>query len=192
MSSTGTSYQEVRFQKALREYLNLRRNVDPKREIRRRAKNVGLRLVKIYKEKGVKLETITAKVKSLGNRVRIRAKIRAKTGTKWNQQRRIAAELRARRSAKGFTSTGWFPAVEKLGGNPKRPVRPGTGPKRGKLIENLSGYNLSETLVNAQPGASLVQQKNKTLEQTALDLETADMVKYIARKQNEVARRAGL
>jgi len=179
------------FQRGLKRYLDLKKNVEPKKELRRRAKNVGLRLVKIYKQKGVVLANITAKVNSLGVRVKIRPKILAKRGVRWTRQRMIQAELRARRSAKGFTATGWFPSVIALGGNPRDTERR-TGPRRGKLEERLGGNNMSETLVNSQPGAAFTQNKVQTDEQRALDLETADMVAYICKKENEVARRNGL
>src|ERR1700744_2884535 len=66
------------FKKALSQSLDLKKNVDPPKELKRRAKNIGLRLIKIYKQKGVELEDITAKVRSLGNRVKVRPKIKAK------------------------------------------------------------------------------------------------------------------
>lgn len=189
MSTPPFVLDDREFQKSLRAYLDLRKTVDPKAELRRRAKNVGMRLVRIYKTKGVVLNEITAKVKSLGNRVKIRPKIRAKKGKTFQQM--IRMELNARRSAKGFTATGWFPSVEKLGGNPKREQRPGGGPRRGKLIERLGLFETSETLVNQQPGAAHVQGKTTSLEQQALNQETADMVKYIIRKQAQAAKRNG-
>ncbi len=192
MSNTNT-WDDREFQKALKAYLNIKKNVDPKKELKRRAKNIGMKLVKIYKEKGVVLSDITAKVNSLGFRVKIRPKLRAKAKVNgWNFKRMRRAEAAARRSAKGFTSTGWFPAVEKLGGNPKRQVRAGTGPRRGKLIEKLSGSNISETLVNQQPGASVVMTKAQSPIQKAMDAETLDMANYIVKKQNDAARRNGL
>lgn len=193
--SSPTSYDDKGFKKALREYLNLRKNVDPKTELKRRAKNVGMRLIKLYKDKGVDLQTITSKVKSLGDHVRIRPKIRAKARLNpgdWPYKRMIAAELRARKSAKGFTSTGWFPPVEKLGGNPKREIRAGGGPRRGKLVEKLTGSDISETLINQQPGAAHIMEKNASLAQAALDAETADMVVYSDRKLRDAAKRNGL
>lgn len=203
MSNKAATWDDKNFQFALKEYCNLKKNVEPKKELRRRAKNIGMRLIKIYKEKGVSLDAITQKVKSLGVRVKIRPKIRAKTfAAKLSKkgkllhtphQEMIAAELRARRSAKGFTATGWFPAVKALGGNPRRTERPGTGPQRGTLIEELgSDTEISETLVNQQPGAELVMDKNDTDIQKALDDETLDMVTYIIKKQDEVARKNGL
>lgn len=189
MSQQPLEWDDRNFKRAIGQYLDLKKNVDPVKELKRRAKNVGMRLIKIYKTKGVNLGDITAKVKSLGPRVKIRPKIRAK---KISHEKMIKAELNARRSAKGFTSTGWFPSVQKLGGNPQRQSRPGTGPKRGALVEKLNGSEKSETLVNQQPGAVHVMQKDKSDIQKALDDETADMAKYIARKQNEAARKAGL
>jgi len=200
MSSPAT-WDDRGVKSALRQYLDLRKNVDPKRELRRRAKNVGMRLIAIFKKEGVNLKDIDSKVKSLGKRVRIRPKIRAKSGTMkkgkkgakmWTYPQMIAAELRARKSAKGFTATGWFPATEKLGGNPRRVIRNGGGPRRGSLVEKMGFTEKSETLVNSQPGAAHVAGKTKSPMQKALDAETADMANYIVRKQNEAARRNGL
>lgn len=202
VSSSATSWDDKNFQIILRKYLDLKKNVDPKKELKRRAKNVGMRLIKIYKEKGVSLDAITQKVKSLGPRVKIRPKIRAKIwGAKVSKngkvlrtshQTMIAAELAARRSAKGFSSTGWFPAVKKLGGVPKRAERAGTGPQRGSLVEKLGSGEMSETLINQQPGAGGVMDKNDALIQKALDDETKDMTDYIVKKLNEAARKNGL
>lgn len=203
------SWDDTQFRYALKAYLDIRKNVDPKKELKRRAKNVGMRLIKIYKEKGVVLSEITAKVKSLGFRVKIRPKLRqlfqisklqrklarlqGVKGTRaMTMQQLIGKETRARRSAKGFTTTGWFPAVEKLGGNPKRQVRAGTGPRRGKLIEKLSGNNISEALVNQQPGAGTVMDKTAAPVQQVLDDEAKDMMDYVIRKQQEAAKKAGL
>lgn len=192
MPSSAT-WDDAGFKKALGQYLDLKKNVDPPKELRRRAKNVGIRLIKLYKDKGVKLEDITQF--AIGDNIRIRPKIRAQAKAdpgNWPYKKMVRRELNARRSAKGFTSTGWFPAVKKLGGSPQRKARSGTGPQRGKLDEKLTGFNISETLINQQPGAAHVMQKNKALAQQALDAETADMVKYIAKKENEAARKAGL
>lgn len=187
------TFDNREFNKALQAYLDIRKNVNPKEEIKRRAKNIGMKLIKTYKEKGTDLAEITAKVKSLGFRVKIRDKIKnkiGKNGRKLTIQQQIAAETRARRSAKGFTATGWFPAVTKLGGNPKDKKR--TGPQRGTLVEKLWGFNISETLVNDQPGAGYTFDKLKSPIQEAIDKETADMVIYILRKQDEAARKNGM
>lgn len=196
MSDTPFVFDDRNFRRALGSYLDLKKNVEPKKELRRRAKNIGLRLVRIYKEKGVVLQDITTKVDSLreSGRVKIRPKIRANAKanpSKWTYARMIDSELRARKSAKGFTATGWFPAVEQLGGTPRDTARR-TGPRRGKLVEKMGLLESSETLVNQQPGAVHVLDKNRGLIQQALDAETSDMVKYIARKQNEAARKNGL
>lgn len=189
---TGATLDDREFRKALRTYCDIKKNVNLKAELRRRAKNVGMRLAKIYKDKGVSLNEIEAKVKSLGNRVKIRPKIRAKGKVKrWTHQRMIQAELRARKSSKGFTATGWFPSIEKLGGTP-RDISKRTAPQRGKLIEKFGAFEMSETLVNQQPSAGYVQGKVISDEQKALDAEAADMVKYIVRKQDEAARQNGL
>lgn len=199
--STPFQWDDRQFMKAIKAYCDLKKNVDPKTELRRRGKNVGMRLIGIYKKEGVERSTIISKVADLGERVKLRPKIRARWKTKrkgkkgniWTYGQMIAAELRARLSAVGFTSTGWFPSTEKLGGNPRRIQRPGGGPRRGKLIEKLGFFGeMSETLVNEQPGAAHTQNKNKSLEQQALDAEVADMVKHIVKKQNEAARRNGL
>ncbi len=195
MSNTGATLDDKNFQRALRRVCELRGITNIPQELRRRAKNVGFRLVNIYKKNGVQLQQITQKVRSLeaSRRVKIRPGIRAKgraNGLSYKQL--VGAEIRARRSAKGFTATGWFPAVERLGGKPKRQIRGNGGPRRGKLIEKLGRGEMSETLVNQQPGAGHVQGKSRALEQQALDAETADMVVYIVRKMNEAARRNGL
>lgn len=189
MSNPTFVLEDREFKQALKKYCDLKKNVDPKTELRRRAKNVGMRLAKIYKDKGVSLQDITAKVNSLGVRVRIRPKIRARRGLTFKQKKMM--ELRARRSARGFTATGWFPAIEKLGGTPRDTVKR-TGPRRGTLEERIGSFEKSETLINKQPGAGHVQSKNTALEQQALDAETEDMVKYIVRKQDEAARKNGL
>lgn len=188
MSAFSAEWDDRDFMKALGYYCDLKKSVDKKKELRRRAKNVGLRLVRIYKQKGVNLSDITTKVKSLGKRVKVRPKIRAKKGT---FKKMIAMELRARKSAKGFTATGWFPSVEKLGGTPRDTVRR-TGPRRGKLIEKLGLGEMSETLVNEQPGAAHLQEKASSDMQAALDAETDDMCKYIIKKLDETKRKAGL
>jgi hypothetical protein len=194
MSSQPLTWDDRAFKRALRAYLDLRGNVNPKQELRRRAKNVGLKLVKIYKKESANPQKIASKIQSLGKRVKIRPKIRAKAKIApqvWTHKKMIAAELRARKAATGFTATGWFPAVEQLGGSPRdKPNR--KGPRRGKLIEKLTGNNQSETLVNSQPGASTVSLKAGDAEQKALDQETADMVAYIVRRQQQAARRNGL
>lgn len=193
MSETnGAVFQDKEFNKALGQYCDFRKNVDPKKELRRRAKNVGMRLIRIYKAKGVVLSDITRAGRVLGPRLKIRPKIRAMGKLKgWTHKQMLAAELRARKSARGFTATGWFNPVEKLGGTP-RDNQKRTGPRRGKLVEKLTGLEQSETLVNQQPGAGHVLEKNKGLCQQALDEETADMVKYIVDRQDKAARRAGL
>jgi len=193
MSKTGTTWDDRNLKAALKRYLDLRKNVDPKTELRRRAKNVGMKLISVFKKKGVDTSEITRKVRSLGDRVKVRPKIQAKGRTNgWTWKRMIQAEANARRSAKGFTATGWFPAVEKLGGNPKRQIRSGGGPRRGKLIEKMGSTQKSETLVNDQGGAAHTASKLKSDMQSALDKETADMVKYIDRKMAQVAKRNGL
>lgn len=192
MPETGATWDDVGFKKALKGYLDLKKNVDPKKELKRRAKNIGIKLIVLYKKKGVDLSDISEF--HIGDTIKIRPKIWAKAKKnpkKWTYKRMVRAELNARKSAKGFTSTGWFPSVTRLGGNPNRPQRQGGGPRRGSLEEKLAGTDISETLVNSQPGAGHVHDKNKGDFQKALDLETADMVKYIARKQTEAARKAG-
>lgn len=202
MSEIDWSWDDKNFKKALRLYLDLKKNVDPVKELKRRAKNIDIKLIKLYKDKGTSLAQITQEVRALGPRVKIRPKIRAKIfndkkGKKnkvlvSSHQRMINAELNARRSAKGFTATGWFPSLKKLGGAPNRKVRDGTGPERGTIVEKLTGTNISETLINQQPGASVVMKKEQSGCQKVVDAETADLTKYNIRKLNEAARKAGL
>jgi len=191
--SNSATWDDKNFKAALKKYLDLRKNVDPKTELRRRAKNVGMKLITLFKKKGVSTTEITSKVRSLGDRVRVRDKLRKKgRALGWTWARTIRAEANARRSAKGFTATGWFPATEKLGGNPKRAIRPGGGPRRGSLVEKMGFTEKSETLINDQGGAGHTAGKLKTDMQSALDKETADMVKYIDRKLAQAAKRNGL
>lgn len=188
--ASGTSWDDRGFQQALKQYLDFKKNVQPQQELRRRAKNIGLRLIKIYKEKGAKISDISAS--QLPKIIKIRPKIRAKAkANKLSYTQMRASEIRARRSAIGFTATGWFPPVKKLGGQP-RDKGTRTGPQRGKLVEQLAGNNISETLINQQPAAALIMQRAPDLCQKVLDNETADMVKYIVRKMNDAAKKAGL
>lgn len=187
----NVSWEDAGFKKALKAYLDIKKNVDPKKELKKRAKNIGMRLIKIYKENGATPQEITAKVKSLGNHVKVRDRIKAKGQAKGlTHKQMIAAELRARRSATGVTSTGWFPAVQKLGGQPKG--KKGQRAGFGSLIEKLSGLDMSETLVNSQPGAEIVAKKADSAVQQAMNKETADMVEYITKKQDQAARSNGL
>lgn len=183
------TWDDTRFKATIKRYCDLKKRVDLKKELRRRAKNVGMRLIKFFAERGVDVREIEDKVKSLGYRVKVRSKIlklRGKRGGLISKKRMISLEIRARKNAKGFTSTGWFPAVEKLGGNPKDKKKR-TGPRRGFLVERFSNINKSETLVNRQPGAAHTMDKLKTPVQAALDAEVEDMMKYIHRKLQEAA-----
>lgn len=183
------TWDDSRFKVAIKQYCEIRKRIDLKKELRRRAKNVGMRLIKFFAERGMDVNEMIAKVKSLGYRVKVRTKIkqlRGKKGGRISRKRMISLEIRARRNSKAFTATGWFPAVEKLGGNPKD-KKTRTGPRRGFLVERLSGSKKSETLVNRQPGAGYTMDKLKTPVQAALDAEVEDMMKYIHRKQAEAA-----
>ena len=103
----------------------------------------------------------------------------------------IEAEIRARQAARSFTATGWFPAVESLGGSPTISRRV-TGPKRGRLVEKGGSSSMSETLINEQPGAEQTANRAGSALQEALNQERDDLLKYVNRKLDEKARSAGL
>lgn len=181
-------YDDRGLRDALKQYLDIRRNVDPKKEIRRRAKNISLRLVRIYKQHAAKRTKIRQDVRALGNRVKVRPALR-QPGRSRKQQ--IADEITARQNAVQFTATGWFPAAEKLNAKPRvqSKVR---GPKRGSIKEKLNSSKMGITMENSQPGAEVVEKQAKGAVQKAMDQERDDMLKYIDRKQREAARKSGL
>lgn len=186
------SYDDSGWSKAFAQYLDIRKNIKPKPEIRRRAKNIGMRLITISKKSGPSKGEITTKVRGLSYRLRIRPSIRKRFPG--NKDKQIEAELRARIRARAFTATGWFPAVEKLGGNPQGKVAQSAqrGPRRGRLVERLGIFEFSESLINDQPGAAQVMDRSGNGMQMAIEQEMRDMLKYIIRKQAEAARKAGL
>lgn len=183
-----SSYDDAALQTALRQYFDIKKNVDPDKEIRRRAKNVGMRLIRIFKARAPTPAQIQAEAAKIDFALKTRDSIKRKGGSR---QKQVKAELRARIAARQFTATGWFPAVEALGGNPKAAKRI-KGPKRGRLVEQKGSLSVSETLINEQPGAEHVATKNGHATQRALDEEAADMMEYVMRKQEQAARSAGL
>lgn len=187
MFKLKSSFDDRDFQRALKQYLDLRGNVDPQKELRRRAKNIGMRLIAIYKIWTPSRELIRNKVRALGKRVKIREAIRKKGGQLPGM---IRAEIRARQNAISFTATGWFPAVTKLGGRPrkKKNLR---GPMRGSM-EERQGSRAHVTLVNEQPGAAQVAKHAGAAMQHAIDAERDDMLIYIERKIDQNVRRSGL
>jgi hypothetical protein len=185
----SVTYDDSGLSEAFRMYFDLKKNIDIKKEVRRRAGNVALRLVGIYKKNAPSKGDITTKVDSLGYRVKVRPKIRKLAGkTQW---KKIQLELAARQRARTFTCTGWFPAAEKLGKSPRK-NRGVTGPIRGRHQEKASLLSVTETLINDQPGAAHMMDRSGNALQMALDKERDDMLKYIMRKQDEAARKAGL
>jgi hypothetical protein len=182
------SYDDTELKKALGQYLDLKKNVDPDTEIKRRAKNVGMKLIKIFKGNAPTPAQIKADAVKIDYKLKTRDSIKKKGGSRAKQ---VKAELRARINARTFSATGWFPAVEALGGSPKIAQRV-KGPKRGKIEQRRGLASVQVTLVNEQPGAEHTATKNGNAMQDALDMETADMLKYIERKQAEAAERVGL
>lgn len=182
------AYDDSGWTKAFAQYLDLRKTIDPKKEIRRRAKNIAMRLIRIYAKNAPSKGDISGKVKALKYNVRIRKSVRAKTKN-WEQRIKLETALRLR--ARTFTATGWFPAVEQLGGNP-RGVNGNRGPKRGRLIERLGVTDFSETMINDQPGAAHMVDRSGGAVQQAIEQERDDMLKYVMRKQAQVAKKAGL
>ena len=190
-------YDDKAFTSALKQYLDIKTNLDPAQEVRRRAKNIGMRLIRLYGQSAPTVADITAKIRSLNGRVKVRPKIKAMTGKKGkalSRKRQINIELKARIQARKLSATGWFPAVTILGGNPKSklPGKRPHGQARGRLKEALGGFNPTETLYNDQEGAAQTDARGGGAVEKALTEETADIVKYVDRKNLEAAQKAGL
>lgn len=182
-------YDDAGLQAALKEYFDVKKNLDPKKEIRRRAGNITLRLIGIYRKHAPSKGDITTKIDSLGYRVKVRPKIRKMKGiTPW---KRVQLELAARQRARTFTATGWFPAAEQLGKNPRK-NKGVTGPVRGRLKEKLGTLEVSETMINDQPGAAHMVDKSGNAMQLAIEKERDDVLKYLMDRQDKAARKAGL
>lgn len=198
----NVDYDDSGLTQALRIYFDIRKNIDPKKELRRRAKNIGMRLIRVTKEATPsKAEIVTdattaggkkvLKSTTTGFRVRVRPSI-MKRNVLW--AKKVQMELRARVRSRTFTATGWFPAVERLGGTPRR-KRGVRGPKRGRLVEKFGALEMSETLINDQPGAAQTMDRAEARGHSmtkVLEDERDDILKYVQRKQAEAARRAGL
>lgn len=180
---------------ALREYMDVKKNVDPAKEIRRRAKNVGLRLVKLYGDAAPSAEVIRNTAKRIGVKMKIRQRIKdlkGKKGKGLSLKQQAAKETRARVAARKLTATGWFPAVKALGGTPRLSGSAPKGKARGSLNERLSGSNPSETLNNDQDGAERTDDRAGGGIQKALNAEMDDIQKYLDKKNQEAAQKAGL
>jgi hypothetical protein len=182
------TYDDSGLQSAIKEYLEIKGNIDPDKEIRRRAKNVGMKLIRIFKSNAPTKEQIQTAAKSRGYKLKTRASIKKKGGSRESQ---VKAEIKARVNARTFTATGWFPAVEALGGSPKIAQRV-KGPRRGKIEQKQARSSVQVTLVNDQPGAEHTATMKGNAMQQALDMEAEDIAKYVLRKQAQAARKAGL
>lgn len=179
---------------ALKEYLSLK-DVNPAQEVKRRAKNIGMRLIRIYADAAPSVSDIIAKYDSLDYRIKVRPSIANKIGKKGKKLARkmqLQKELRARINARTFTATGWFGPVERLGGNPKKKNKSVRGIAPGFLIENLAGSNPSEELVNLYDGAAQTDARAGGAVKKACDEETDDIKVYIEKKKDDTARKAGL
>lgn len=187
-------YDDSGLKEALKEYCNWRKNIDPDKELKKRAIAIGYKLVKIYVTSGAQKEQIITQLKSLGYRVRIRQRfLQRGKAARLSRKKLIAMEVKARTNAVSFTASGWFAAIQRLGGNPSRGLkRKLPGVVRGDLKEKLGGVNPFIELINLQPAAALVADRDGGAIQTALDLEVADIMVYVLRKQSEVAKRNGL
>lgn len=186
-------YDDSNFKAAFHDYCDLKKNVDPATELKRRAVNVGYKLVKIFVATGAQKEQIVQQLKSLGFRVRIRSKLALKGRMGGiSRKRLIALETKARANAAGFTATGWFTAIKRLGGDPKRAMKRNIGgPERGDLKKSM-GLSSWIELINMQPAAALVGDRDGGATQKALDDERDDMLVYVFRKLDQTARRNGL
>ncbi len=193
-------YDDSGLRSALRDYLDLRKNVDPGKELKKRAINIGYKLIIIYVRTGADKEEIMQAVKALGWRVKTRLKIRQRTRVgkkgkpvKLTRQQQILMEMKARANAASFTSTGWFTAITALGGNPRRALKKKfKGPVRGDIKQSLRGTDPFIQLENLQPAAELVANRDGGAIQKALDEERDDILVYVMRKQDEAAAKNGL
>ena len=182
------TYDDTELRASLRQYFDLKKIIEPDKEIRRRGKNIGMRLIREFKKAAPTKEEIQADAKRIDYRLKTRDSIKKKGGAR---QKQVKAELKARIAARTFSATGWFPAVEALGGSPKIAQRV-KGPHRGKLEQRRGAASVQVTLTNDQPGAEQTATRKGNIMQKAVDDEVADMVKYIERKQAEAAQKAGL
>lgn len=188
-----STYDDSGLQAALKEYLDIKKNVDPATEVKRRAKNVCLRLVRAFKQAAPTPDDI----KAVGFRVKVRPRIAAFTRSRRGKTsiiprgQQVKKEIAARVAARTLTAAGWFPAAVALGANPKLGKRV-RGQRLGSVDMKLGGTEPNVTMTNAQPGAAHTDDRGGNAMQKALDAETADMVKYIDRKHDKAARKAGL
>lgn len=180
-------YDQRGMNRAISAYLDIKKNLDPKKEIRRRAKNVSLRLIRLYKKEAPDASEIRQKVTSLGNRVLIRQRIRQLDRS---LEKKIKAEVQARINARMFTATGWFPSAEALGAQPKIAQRV-TGPKRGRIKQDFHRGKALVTMTNSQPAADYMDKRSNLLSQ-ALRGEINDILTYVQKKLDQAARRNGL
>lgn len=180
---------------ALKQYLDIKKNLDPAQEVRRRAKNIGMRLIRMYSKVAPSVSDIISKFDSLHYRIKVRASIASKTGKKGRKLARkiqLMKELRARINARMFTATGWFGPVERLGGKPRKENKKIRGIAPGFLLENLSGMNPSEELVNLYSGAAQDDARAGGGVKKACDEEADDIKVYLDKKNEEAAQKAGL
>lgn len=191
----GFKYEDD-MSRAFAAYLDIRKNIEPATEVKKRARDVGIQLIIIFGDAAPTANEIRAKVKSLGYAVKIRHAIKGKRGKKGkalSRKQQIKMELGRRIAARKFTATGWFVAVKALGGNPK--LKGGGNPGgiiRGELINQLSGLNPTAILINDQPGAKHTAELAGGAMQKAFETVTEDMMKYVRRKLYEAAKKNGL
>lgn len=180
-------YNQREMNRALEAYFDIKKNLDVKKEIRRRAKNVAMRLIRLYKKEAPDASEIRQKVESLGNRVLIRGRIRKMS---LSLEKKIKAEVQARINARMFTATGWFPSAEALGAQP-RTAKKMQGPRRGKIKQQFGGNKALVTMTNQQPATEIVDKKGDLLRK-AMQGEVEDILKYVQRKMDQAARKNGL
>lgn len=183
-----------RLSPAINEYCALR-DIDPPQEVKRRAKNVGIKLIGLYGDASPPIANIISAVDALDWRVKTRKSARIGPGGKRLSRRaQIKKELRLRIASRKFSATGWFTPVTKLGGNPrgalkgKKPV----GQGKGELIEQLYGNNPSEELVNLYLGAAQTDALAGGAVKKACDAEADDIKVYLEAKKEKAAQKAGL
>ena len=197
---SANTYDDSGLQAALREYLDIRKNIKPAELITKKALSVVIGgsktgggklegLIQLYMKAAPSREEIMR----VGFKAKVRPRIKGytgKSGKGLTRAQMVKKELAARAKARMLTATGWFASSLALGGKSK-PIK-ARGERLGSIQKNLSGLSPSITMINGMPGAEQTDDRAGGAMQKALDAVTEDMQVYIERKHDEAARKAGL
>ena len=185
MPSLEITVASQRFERLLGKYLetNTRNAGDL---VARKAQSVAKELYNVCSKLAPSEAEIAQKVKSLGWRVKRKKgawplRQGEKRGSTGPLHRMQAAQIGRRQKARGYVATGWLPAVNRLGGaatgGKKRLVQ--VKNPRGKVkIEGGGTGTLAITITNQTPGIGKMQREHNVI-RTALNNESADIIKYL-------------